>query len=95
MDDRIVEKNYKAMLEALYTFAVRSKQIGDNILTSADNCRRALEREDTAIEKIYAHAARSQKAYNEIAAEALDIAKRMAKEFHDAELERMVWDEED
>ena len=95
MDDRIVKENCEAMLEALYSFAVRSKQIGDDILISANNCRRVLEMEDTAIEKIYAHAARSQKAYNEIAAGALRIAKGLAEELRKAELERMVWEEED
>lgn len=51
-----------------------------------------LEEEDSSIVKIYEHAARSQRGYNEVAKKALDIARKMSEELNKGELEIMMWE---
>lgn len=92
---RQIAKNYLAMIEALYDFGARTGQIGNDIQQAANNCRNVLEEEDSGIAAIYAHAARAQKGYNEVALQALRIAKAMAEELDKGELELMVWESEE
>lgn len=95
MAERMIRRNYVAMIEALYNFGARTAQIGNDILQAANTCRDVLAEEDTGIAQIYAHAARSQRGYNEVALKALRIAKAMSEELEQGELEQMLWDEED
>lgn len=95
MAERMIRRNYEAMIEALYHFGARTAQIGNDIQQAANTCRNVLEEEDSSVTKIYEHAARSQKGYNELARKALYIAKAMSEELDKGELERMVWEDED
>lgn len=95
MAERMIRRNYEAMIEALYDFGARTAQIGNDIQQAANTCRNALEEEDSSIAKIYEHATKSQAAYNEVARKALYIAKAMSEELEHGELERMVWEDEE
>lgn len=95
MADRMIRRNYEAMIEALYSFGARTAQIGNDIQDAANKCRNVLEEEDSSIVSIYEHATRSQRSYNEVALRALKIAKAMSEELEKGELERMVWEDED
>ncbi len=92
MADKMTYRNYAAMIEALYNFGARTAQIGNEIQDAANKCRNVLEEEDSSIVKIYEHAARSQRGYNEVAKKALDIARKMSEELNKGESEIMMWE---
>lgn len=95
MAERMIRRNYEAMIEALYHFGARTAEIGNEIQQAANTCRNVLEEEDSSIVAIYEHATRSQKGYNELARRALSIARAMSEELDKGERERMVWEDED
>jgi len=94
MAENVRASNYQAMIEALYHFGARTAEIGNDIMQAANNCRNVLGEEDSSIAGIYTHATHSQKAYNEVALRALRIAKEMAEELKQGELDMMLWESE-
>ena len=94
MAERMIDPNYKAMIEALYHFSARTAQIANEIQEAANKCRNVLEEEDSSIVDIYRHATRSQRGYSKVAEKAIEIADAMVEELNMGELERMIWEAE-
>lgn len=95
MAERMIRRNYEEMLEVLYHFGARTAELAEQIRSAADTCRTALDEEDSSITAIYENVNRCQRGYQEIALEALRIARSMAEELQRAEEELHLWSEDD
>lgn len=95
MAERMIEKNYQAMLDALYNFVGRTNTLASNMQTLALVASSALEEEDSAVPAIYSGIKNATLQYDVLAKEALHIAKTMAEELNAGKQEASVWADED
>ena len=95
MAERMIRRNYEAMIEVLYHFGARTAELAEQIRGAADTCRTALDEEDSSISTIYENVNRCQAGYQRIALAALQIARSMSEELHQGEEELSIWSEDD
>ena len=95
MAERMIRKNYEAMIQALYRFGSRTGEISASINDAASLCFNALGSEYSSISGIRSQVSNCQQKFLDVAQESLKIAKSMLEELDQGELDRMLWDEDD